>query len=496
MAPVWRYRISVTKNERRVGSSKKLRIPCARLCKVMLLAAMLWGQSQIGECLAQEAQPLISPDNISGGGGFAMFSQFTNPALLGALYQMPNWPMTGYYPLYPGALLPIIPNDGIRLQEPLKLHPMMGVAQMWTDNVFRSNTNKKSDFFTTLAPGIQAQLPFAGRHAFLVDYRSNLQTYANTPSNDVQDQTASGRFNLDFPGGLKVDLAGEHKLGHDPRGTALDTRAFNINKWQANSLIGRAEYTGAQSSIRMDLRSTRMTYLAESGQQGPIQNRLINYAGLTFSRGVSPKTALLANVGVHQNIYDENKNLDNTIYQMSGGARWHVSELTSGEILIGVQQLQFTNAQVNQPPPVLSRFTRTEDSFTNFFVMGNVFWTPTSLSTINLQSYRTVRQTAVTTSLYFVATGANLGASHRLTDSTTLTLNVGIEHDDFTSASEDASLSSNRTDLLKNVSVGAQYQAVKWLGLGIQYIFEDRGSTQEAFQYQANTFMVSAQTLF
>ena len=83
-----------------------------------------------------------------------------------------------------------------------------------------------------------------------------------------------------------------------------------------------------------------------------------------------------------------------------------------------------------------------------------------------------------------------------LTDSTTLTLNVGLEQDAFTSASGDTSSSKNRTDLLKNVAVGIKYRAVKWLGLGIQYIYEDRGSTLGAFQYQANTVMISAQTLF
>jgi hypothetical protein len=236
-----------------------------------------------------------------------------------------------------------------------------------------------------------------------------------------------------------------------------------------------------------------MTYLANTGQ-GPIQNRLINYAGLTLSRDASAKTSLLANVGVTQQIYDENKNLDSAIYQMSGGVRWNASELTFGQILVGVQHLRFTNAQVNQPPP-LSQFTRTEDSYTNFFVMGNVVWAPTPLSTINLQPYRSVQQTAVLTSLFFVATGANLGASHRLTDSTTLTLNVGIEQDDFTSASG-ATTGTDRTDLLMNVSVGAKYQAVQWFGLGFQYIYEDRDSTQADFKYQANTFMISAQTLF
>jgi hypothetical protein len=453
----------------------------------MILAAMLWGQNQIGECLAQQS-------NIYGGQGNMFLSQFANPALIGALYQTPDWPMTGYYPLYPGSLLPVIPDDGVRL-EPLKLHPMMGVAQMYTDNVFRTQTNRKSDFFTTLSPGIQAQLPFGGSHAFLVDYRTNLQTYANTPSNDVQDQTGSARFKLNFPGGLKLDLEGEHKLGHDPRGTALDTRAVEVNKWQANSFIGQAEYTGAQSSIRMNLQSTRMTYLANSGQ-GPLQNRLINYAGLTFSRDASPKTSLLANAGVTQQIYEQNQNLDSAVYQISGGAKWNVSELTSGQILIGLQHLQFTKAQVIQPPPVLSQFTRTENSYTNFFVMGNMVWTPMSPLTITLQPYRTVQQTAVATSLFFVSTGVNLGASHTLTDSTTVTLNVGIEQDAFTSASGDTSSSNNRTDLLKNVAVGIKYRAVKWLGLGFQYIYEDRGSTQDEFQYQANTFMISAQTLF
>jgi len=458
----------------------------------MVLVAMLWSQGQIGECLAQQA-PAIGIGTMWGGTGNYWLSQYANPAVLGALYQTPDWPLTGYYPLFPAAMLPVIPANGVSLG-PLKLNPMMGVAEMYTDNVFRTRGNKVSDFFTTLSPGIQARLPFAGRHDFIVDYRTNLQYYQRTPTNDVQDQTASGRFRFDFPGGLKVDLGGEHKLGHDPRGTAVDTRTIEINKWEANSFFGQAEYVGAQSSVRMNVMSTRWQYL--NNGQAPIQDRLTNYAGLTFSGDVSSKTALLANVAVTQQNFDENQNMDSAIYQISGGARWNVSELTSGQILIGLQHLQFTKAQVNQPPPVLSQFTRTEDSYTNFFVMGNVFWTPTSLLTISLQPYRTVQQTTVGTSLFFVATGVNFGASHMLTDSTTLTLNAGLEQDQFTSASGGVASSSDRTDLLKNISVGAKYRAVKWLGLGCQYMYEDRSSTVREFAYRANTVMVSAQVLF
>jgi len=460
---------------------------CALACLVVLVGAWL---QRVGESLAQQAP--LSQTVVFGGTGHTWFSQYANPALVGALYQTPDWPLTGYYTPFPGSALPLIPADGIKLFESLKLNPMLGVAQMYTDNVFRTNDNRKSDTFTTFAPGIQAQLPFAGRHLIQMDYRTNIQYYANNPSNNVQDQTASGRVNLDFPGGLKIGVAGEHKLGHDPRGTALDTRNVDINKWEANGAFGHAEYVGAQSSIRMDLRTTNMTYL--NNAQGPLQNRLINYAGLTLARDVFPKTALVANVGATQQIYENNKNLSSVIYQASGGVRWSASERTSGQVLAGVQHLQFSNAQVNQPPP-LDRFSRTEDSFTNFFIMGNLAWKPTSLLTISLQGYQTVQQTAVLTSLFFVSTGGNLAISQGLTDSATATLNVGIERDKFTSGAG-ATSSANRTDLLKNVALGIKYRAVKWLGLSAQYIYEDRSSDQVLFEYHANTMMVSAQFVY
>jgi hypothetical protein len=400
--------------------------------------------------------------------------------------------MTGYYPHFPGNFSQVIPGDGV-LVGPLRLHPHMGVAQMYTDNVFRTNSNRVSDFLTTLAPGIQARLPFAGFHTFLIDYRTNLQSYSRTSSNDVQDQTASGGFQFNFPGGLKINLQGEHKLGHDPRGSAVDdvnTQKLGVNKWTANGFNGQAEYFGAQSSVRLNLQTIRWDYL--NNGLGPSRNRLINNAVLTFTRNVTAKTSLQANVGALQSIYDQNKNLDNVIYTISGGGTWNVTDLTSADILVGYQNVQFTRAQVNQPSP-LSQFSRDKDRYSNFYFMGRLNWQATPLLRIALQPYRTIQQTVTNGSLFYTATGVNLTATHELTDSTTLDLNLGLEQDKFQSSSSGG---SNRTDLLKNVAVGVTYRAIKWVGLGAQYIFEDRNSDQTPFTYQASTVMLSAQTLF
>lgn len=461
-------------------------------CAIGILAMLATAERTLAQ---QSAQPSALPQDpvVTGNAsGDTFISQYANPALRGSLYLTPQWPKTGYYSIFPGGMAQPLSADGV-LVGPVKLNPHMGVAQMYTDNVFRTNGNKVSDFATTLAPGIQAQLPFGGFHSFMIDYRTNIQYYSRTSSNDVQDQTASGGFKFNFPGGLKIDLQGEHKLGHDPRGSAVDnvnTQGLGVNKWTANGFAGQAEYFGAQSSVRLNVRSLRLDYF--NNNQGPSRDRLLNNAILTLTRNVTGKTSLLVSAGAIQSIYDQNKNLDNVIYTISGGGTWNVTDVTSGEIQVGYQLVQFSLAQVNQPPP-LDQFSRDKDNYSNFFFMGRLNWQATPLSKITLQPYRTVQQVVTNGSLFYTVTGVNLTGRHELTDSTTLNLNLGFEEDDFQSS---GSGGSNRTDYLTNVAVGVNYQALKWVGLGIQYIYEDRNSNQSQFTYQANTVMLSAQTLF
>jgi len=266
-------------------------------------------------------------------------------------------------------------------------------------------------------------------------------------------------------------------------------QGLDVNKWTANGFTGQAEYLGAQSSIGLNVQTIRWDYL--NNNQGPSRDRLTNNAGLTFTRNVTGKTSLLAYAGALQTIYDQNKNLDNVIYTISGGGTWNATEMTSGEIRAGYQIVQFSRAQVNQPPP-LNSFSRDKDNYSNFYFMGRLNWQASPLSRISLQTYRTVQQIGTANSLFITVTGVNLTGRHDLTDNTTLNLNLGFEEDDFQSPSSGG---SNRIDKLMNVAVGMNYQAVKWVGLGVQYIYEDRNSNQNPFTYQANTVMLSAQVL-
>lgn len=467
-------------------------------CRHLLLWLIIGGSLVVGPSSTwsqQTSNTSIQPlpqGGISGGQGYLWLSQFANPGILGALYQTPTFPYTGLYSLYPGNLLPAIQEEGIRTG-PLLLHPHIGVAEMYTDNVLRTPT-KRGDFFTTLAPGLQAQMPMGSRHLLLADYRSNLQFFHQTPANNVQDQTATVAARFDLASGIKVDLQGEQKFGHDPRGTALDLQAVELNKWSTSSFTGRAQYEGGVIGATLNMQTLRWHYL--NNGQAPIRDRISNYLGVTGSAKALPNTALLLDLSVSQENYDENRNLDNAIYTVSGGVRWDVTGNTSGEFLLGYQHLRFTRMAVDQPGPVLSLFRRDQDSYDNLFMMGRIRWNPVSDLQLTLQPYRTIQQTVVAGTAFFTATGINVAMSYPLRTRLDLTTNLGFERDEFSSAAGTTMATIARTDTLKNAALGLNYRAVQWLGVGVQYVFEDRRSNARDFTYQANTIMLSLQGMF
>ena len=427
-----------------------------------------------------------------GGQGYLWLSQFANPGILGALYQTPTFPYTGIYPLYPGSFVNVIQERGIEAG-PVLLHPHIGVAEMFTDNVLRT-ASKRSDFFTTVAPGLQAQLPFGGRYLLVADYRSNLQFFHRTPSNNVQDQTATAVLKLDLASGIKINLQGEQKFGHDPRGSALDLQTIELNKWSTTSFNGRAQYEGGVMGATLNMQSTRWHYL--NNGQAIIRDRLSNYLGMTLSAKALPNTSLLVDFSVRQDNYDDNKNLDNAIYTASGGVKWDISGNMTGEFLAGYQHLRFAHAVAVQPGPVLSRFRRDQDSFDNLYLMGRLLWSPIANLQITVQPYRTIQQTVVAGTAFFTATGINLSATYPLGARMELTSNFGYEEDKFSTPAGVSAAVPSRSDALKNAAIGLNYRAVRWLGVGVQYVFEDRSSTARDFTYQANTAMVSIQGMF
>ena len=239
-----------------------------------------------------------------------------------------------------------LPGDGLKVGR-VQIHPFVGVAQSFTDNVFQTNTKRRSDYGTAIAPGIQAYLPFAGKHSLLLDCRAAQLLYKNFSANNAFAQDALGHLNLDFPGGLKIDLQGGRIDGFDPRGSALDIQERDITKWRLNSFLSQARLSGQRGSIRLRSRYADLHY--KNNGQAPRRDRKQARADLTVSLNATPTFSPQLGVQITNNTFDENKQLDSFSYGVFTGFELAPSRLLSGDFNIGYTILNFDRAPVEQP---------------------------------------------------------------------------------------------------------------------------------------------------
>ena len=401
----------------------------------------------------------------------------------------PIFPFTGpSVPLGSARLKPIFPEEGLKIG-PVQIHPFLGISEVFTDNAFRTNSARETDFITVIAPGIQARLPFGEQHQFVAHYNATRLFYVRFPGNDALVQDAWGRFNLNFPGGVAIDLQGGHTEGFIPRGNELDIQQPEISKWNTNTFFGQAEYFTNLIGTRLRVRSTRWNFV--NNGLGPTLDRLTNAASVTFFGAVTPKTFLLLNLGLLDQIYDQNKQLDSLSLIVTTGIRVRATAKTTGEIRFGYQVLNFDRAPLaTSPGPGLSVGGNKQEIFR---VFGRFNWQPWSRLLINVQPFRTIQQAAVFDSSVFTQTGVALGAKQTIGTRTFLNGNFRFSSDDFDSPVTVNGVTESRQDTRFTLGGGLEYRTIKWLGLRMDYFFQQRSSTVEQFGFFANTIMLSIQ---
>ena len=184
---------------------------------------------------------------------------------------------------------------------PVRLHPFFGTAGVYTDNVFRRDTGRRSDVLTVIAPGMQAYLPFGGgKHSVLLDYRASQFLYKEFSENNVFTQDAQGHVSFNFPTGLTMDLQGGRIDGFDLRGSEEDIQARDITKWRIMSVLGQIEYSGPKAGI--SLRSSFQDWHYKNNNQDVTRDRVNGNANLTFSAKVTPSTSALLGFQLRQKL--------------------------------------------------------------------------------------------------------------------------------------------------------------------------------------------------
>ncbi len=378
-------------------------------------------------------------------------------------------------------------GDGIKAG-PVRLHPFLGVAEVYTDNVFRRNTNTKSDTLTTIAPGLQAFMPFGGgKHSVLLDYRAGIFRYNTFTQNNAVTQDALGHVSLNYPGGLAIDLQGGRIEGFDPRGSVVDTQQTDITKWNTNHGLSQVEFSGQRFGIRLRSGFQDLNY-TNNGQSGRRDRTQVD-GNLSLFVAVTPTTRGLLGVRVINYNFNTNTQLNSFGYGVFTGFSLAPTRRLSGEFNVGYLILNYDKAPVDENSArgqelLAKGLSLGSTQQTSLYMQGRLLWNPTTRLNIYMMPFSSIQQSAVQGTSTFRQTGFSVNARQMFTDRLGLQGNIYYANDNF---------NTNRTDDRFRLRIGPEYRTLKWLGFRLDYIFEKRSSNVANFDYNSNTIMLSLQ---
>lgn len=379
-----------------------------------------------------------------------------------------------------------LPGDGVKIG-PVQVHPFLGVAEVYTDNVFRTKTRRESDFLTKIGPGFQASLPFGGKHSMLLDYRAAQFLYSKFSGNNALAQTGVGHLILDYPGGLKIDFEGDHVEGFDARGSELDSQQQNITKWNSNTFKASAQMLGNNLGFSGRLRYTRVNY--RNNGQSPRRDRGNTAATLNLLMPVTATTVALLGVNVSDQNFKTNDQLDSFAYGVFTGFRLAPSRQLTGRLNVGFTILNFDRGPVGSETTQGMDLESRELSLGGkqqkaLFVRGNLSWRPTSRFFLSFRPFRSIQQAAVFNTSTFTRTGGGLRASQELSERVSISGSLFYSNDNF---------QGNRNDNRFRWRAFLSYRTVKWLGFRLAYIHSRRFSSQNRFDFRSNSISLSVQ---
>ena len=361
-------------------------------------------------------------------------------------------------------------NDGGRDSGPLRgisLRLSAGVG--FDDNVFRTESNTSDDFFWEIRPAVYFHGGF-GKHGFSLGYEGVFVRYFEFGNQDFDNHRVFAEAGLDLTRKLNLNLNGEVRLGHDPRGgvgTCLicsptpDTwRAYRVG---ADLVIGRA-ISRAQIIPGIEYSGIRYTNNGQSNRDFDRQDYRL--------RGVWRFTPRLS--GIAEGGYaivdhlDPNNGLDRTETDLLGGIGWQATAKTSGEILIGTLVQDF-----DDPARGSSR---------DFNWDARVHWAPKPYSKVTLFTSRRSQEDAAGGVGNFLADTVGSGWRHGFTERLVMTADV-----DYTLAK----YSTGRRDKYLAFQIGLTHKLTRWLDIDAQYRYLNRRSNIPGINYDDNMLLLS-----
>jgi hypothetical protein len=377
--------------------------------------------------------------------------------------------MCAHAQIRPAYIYPPQPSGGTQLgTSPAYASWWVGAGVGYDDNLFLTQNNERSSGFYVVSPGlrIDARSPSS---VISLTHQHQVGRYWTSHDDDYVDHTTHAQADWAFSRRAFGRVALDYVGGHDPRGST--DRGISARPDKYHLLIPQATFAfgapGARGRAEVYYSYADKTYDNNRAVTRFSDRTTQEFGGALYVRA-APKTYFLAEArqtDIDYDVFNPNGGQERRFY---GGVSWEATALTTGTLKFGRARRTFDSGGPS-------------DTFTSW--EGYVTWAPRTYSTFD---FLTSRQTNESTGLgrFIITEVYQVTWNHDWSSVLRTGLSGRWQRDEYQGFA--------RTDDTASLGLRVGYKFRRWLVVGAEYNHVRRDSNGAAFDYDKNTYLLTA----
>lgn len=377
-------------------------------------------------------------------------------------------------------------------------HPFILFEERYTDNLYNTNTHEEEDFITTAAPGFWIALPSnreklldigttstspgglelsrikpetTRRYQGYFLYSPEFVFYADHPDHNTTNHRVEGLFQYNFNMGLSLDFVNLFNDTHQANNNGISEQ---IDKYKDNLFNVIATYQPSEKvKFRLDYSNYDLDY-------EDIFNRYMNRNDNSFSAYVfyklKPKTSIFIEYEFSDIDFDTYTDSDSEEDRYYAGVQWDITAKTRGRIKLGYLDKDFDRPWVED-----------QDGF-SFEVQTQHNFSPKRA--LQLSGFQRFNESNFIGSSCFRTTGGIVSWLQRFSEKWSGTLTGSFTHDKYEGVFTSNDFTDKREDDTFYIAPALRYEFREWATFDLAYIYTDRDSNFDYFDFVNNTFFL------
>ena len=352
---------------------------------------------------------------------------------------------------------------------PLYFTPYLGLAVGHDDNLFLSNTNKRSSTVYIVSPGFKVDARNANT-IFQLSYQGQIGRYTQSDDDDYLDHTFRAQVDTAFDRRNFLKVGHDFLRSHDPRGSTDRAVSGRPDRYTLSSPYMTYAFgaPGSQGRAELYYSEGRKRYL--NNRDTTIgSDRITREAGGALYFRVMPKTYLMGEVRRTDFSYRlASSPFNSREDRYYGGVSWEATAATTGTVKVGRLE---------------KRFDSGAPTFKGTSWEAIVTWAPRTYSKFDFYATRTTNESSGLGD-FILSDIAGVTWTHAWSS----VMNTGVD----ARFQRDKYKGFDRSDDIKSLGFKVGYKFRRWLTIGGEYTYTQRDSNQGAFEYDKNLYLLTA----